>query len=111
MRIIRKADKILTVSKRWDEQYRDDNDLTKIKIGNRLRNKKTITENEITEIIGNNSWTKNLCYECGNDCDSIILFGEESDYESSTFYVCHDCLKKAIAFFNPSPTPPNASNV
>ena len=51
---------------------------------------------DIDQIIGNGSWTKLECDECGTIVDAIIQLGQEPDYESSTASVCFDCLKAAI---------------
>jgi hypothetical protein len=52
----------------------------------------------VDAIIGNNSWTMvPQCYECRKRPASVVWIGEEPDYESSTTWVCEDCLKKALA--------------
>lgn len=51
------------------------------------------TEKQITEIIGNPSWTDLKCDECDKKVDSVKIFGD--GYESSV-YVCLKCLKKSV---------------
>lgn len=53
------------------------------------------TEAQYLEIV-NTSWTNNKCNECGQDVNITIQLGEEPDYESSTAFICPDCLQKAI---------------
>jgi hypothetical protein len=94
MIIITKSNLIQNVSERWDFQYRNTSQKDKIEKGNRLRAEKPKTEDEIAEIIGNKEWTRNICRECGNDCETTILLG----YESTTVNICPDCLKRALSF-------------
>lgn len=55
-----------------------------------------LTEDRAAEIIGNRSWTRNECDECGQDCDIVVRLGQEPDYESSTAQICLACLQVAI---------------
>lgn len=52
---------------------------------------------DVDRVIGNNSWTKTACDECGEYKDNLIRFGEESDPDegSNTAWICEDCLKRA----------------
>lgn len=100
MEIIIKKDKIKTVAKRWKEQYYSEGRWTSLaksfnETSKQIYEKllKAKTEKEIIEIIGNSSWTENICDECNNDFDKLIMF---IAYEE-TIKVCKDCLKKAIA--------------
>lgn len=101
IKLITKKDKIKGVFQKWANSYRywkyDDN---KQKIGERLRG--VTDEKEITKIIGNDSWTSNVCNECHNDCNVIIQLGEEPDYESATVHICSGCLEKALKLVNVS---------
>lgn len=36
------------------------------------------------------------CDECGQECDMLILLGQEPDYESSTAGICKNCLDRAV---------------
>lgn len=96
MNIISKKNLIANVSKRWDEQYRNTGSKDKILKGERLRTEKPTTEEQIKKIIGNDSWTRNHCHECGNDSEITIQLGQEPDYESATANICPVCLKKAL---------------
>lgn len=59
----------------------------------------TCTSEEVDTLIGNNSWTSNICNECGNRVKDVVRVGEEPDYESKTSYLCKDCLTKAYNLF------------
>lgn len=64
-----------------------------------LLNEKHPTIEIFNEIIGNDSWTRNTCYECNQDKDEIIEFGV-CDYDESYFRVCKDCLNEALNKIN-----------
>jgi len=52
---------------------------------------------DVNRIIGNDSWTSQSCNECNShDCDLVVQLGDEPDYESSTAWVCAECLAKAL---------------
>jgi len=43
------------------------------------------------------TWTNvPTCDECGQSKDAVVRVGEEPDYESSTAFVCRDCLSEAL---------------
>jgi len=43
------------------------------------------------------TWTDvPTCDECGQSKDAVVRVGEEPDYESSTAFVCRDCLSEAL---------------
>lgn len=52
----------------------------------------------VDEIIGNQSWTRIECHECGKDVSEAVELGQPDDYDSYTAVVCVDCLKKALSF-------------
>jgi len=102
MKLEKKKELIKNVAARFKESYfvkgvwvynRDGN---KESIYNNLVSKKPKTEEDIEEIIGNDSWTSNRCNQCRNETDVLIRLGEEPDWESNTFFICKDCLEKAI---------------
>ncbi len=57
---------------------------------------KNLTEVRVTEIIGNDSWTKNNCSICWNDFDRTVRLGEPPDWDSATVNICKECLLKAL---------------
>jgi hypothetical protein len=102
MKIINKEDLIKNVSKNWNSQYAKSSDIDKILISKRLQEENPQTENEISNIIGNKSWTLNICNECNKDSDTTIILGQEPDYDSATSNICLDCINKALRLFNES---------
>jgi hypothetical protein len=57
------------------------------------------TQQQIKEVIGNGSWTRLKCDECGKEVQATIEVGQEPDYESATANLCIDCLRKALEKF------------
>lgn len=55
--------------------------------------------NRVDDIIGNGSWTRCECNECGTEVEGTVRLGEEPDWESATANICKDCLVKALALF------------
>jgi len=100
MKLISKTERVETVPSRWKNQYFQKGQWTygdnKERIYNKLIKLDPLTEEAIVQIIGNSSWTQNICDECGKDCDILIEVGEETDYESSTARICHECLSAAL---------------
>lgn len=61
-----------------------------VKLGN------DVTEEQVTEIIGDDAWTVNRCDECKQDAGLAVQFGEPPSYDSVTAKICIECLCKAI---------------
>lgn len=61
---------------------------------------KNPTPDDVDNIIGNKTWTNLLCSECGEYKEKIIIVGQEPNYESSTAYLCNDCVRKAYNLIN-----------
>ncbi len=101
MRIITKREKIKTVACRWYKAYShmidSPYDSAKKMVFNFLSmlDLNIATEEQITSIIGNDSWTRLKCDECNKPVDAIIEVGEPMDIESSTARICFNCLRKA----------------
>lgn len=95
MKVITKQQLIDTVAK----NYKKGGTLraSQIEVMNRLLALKNPTEDQITSIIGNSSWTRNECTECKKDVNVVVELGEEPDYESSTAWLCLRCLQKAVS--------------
>lgn len=55
---------------------------------------------DVDQVIGNTSWTRVECHECGADAD-VIELSQEPDYESYTACICKECLSKALSLINP----------
>lgn len=61
------------------------------------------THEEVEAIIGNPTWTRQRCDECGQAADRCVRLGEEPDRESATVYICRSCLCKAIDLLDATP--------
>lgn len=103
MKLISRQEKANRVAERWKEQYyqRKIDEWTETRIGDTERTYKAIVAlgnnpipDEIDKIIGNGSWTRLTCDECGEDKEAVIQMGQEPDYESHTACVCWNCLDK-----------------
>lgn len=56
----------------------------------------TPNPDDVDRIIGNRSWTEpGYCSECDMGAAALVMVGQEPDYESSTAYLCRECLAKA----------------
>lgn len=97
---ILKKDKINNIADRWKRAYflngKWEYGEDKVDIYNKLLNINPLTESVINEIIGNKSWTNNVCNECGEDVNVLIQIGQDPDYESATACICLNCLNKAV---------------
>lgn len=54
------------------------------------------SKEQIDKIIGNKSWGKVSCTECGKDCSEIVRIGDEPDWDARWVDLCNDCLVKAV---------------
>jgi hypothetical protein len=101
MEKVTQRDTILGIVKRWEDQYSSYlgdgvNDKNKILAKLKALDLETATPEQIATIIGNDSWTRLSCDECGKEVTTVIVLGEEPDYESSTASLCHECLATAM---------------
>ena len=102
MRIVTKKEKIKNVAKEWKKQYcRGKNWIYgegKKEIYERLIKEKPQTEEEVIQIIGNNSWTENICEACERDVEILVELSNFLDeWDTNVFFICEDCLRKALA--------------
>lgn len=111
MKLITQRQLIQKVAARWREQYepfKDESPLFSVRQGLQVaRSKKQISEEldaldgdtataeQVNEIIGNKSWTRQTCDECRNEVDAVLQVGQEPDYESSTAHLCKNCVADA----------------
>ena len=51
---------------------------------------------DVAAIMGE-GWLSRACNECEEEADPVVEVGDEPDYESSTAWVCLDCLRGAVA--------------
>lgn len=101
MRLITLRDTIKSVPDSFAKQYHRTCDSSKIQKLVQLKNLDTeiATVEDITLIIGNNSWTKLTCDECGEHVQAVVMVGQEPDYESATVCLCKSCASKVINLF------------
>ena len=111
MKLTTQRDLIRTVAARWRQQYEPfshDIPLCSVRNGHRQTIPKkeiaamldatdleTATPADIAAIIGNESWTRLTCDECGKDTDAVLTVGREPDYESRTVSLCRSCVEQA----------------
>lgn len=50
----------------------------------------------VDAIVGGGYWTACRCDDCDKVVDSVVILGDEPDYDSNTAYVCRPCLEKAL---------------
>ena len=103
---ITERDLIRNVAEKWRMQYlRSTPDKMNILSGLLAIDKESALSEDIAKIIGNTSWTELKCDECGQYVKEIIQLGQEPDYESSTAFICCDCLCAAMRVLQPNPEP------
>jgi hypothetical protein len=111
MKLTTQRDLIRSVATRWRQQYEPfthDTPLFSVRNGHRqvipkkeiaasleALDKETATAADVAAIIGNESWTRLTCDECGKDTDAVIMVGQEPDYESHTASLCRSCVERA----------------
>jgi|GEM_PF-1113798 len=103
MHIITKAEIAKGAAERWKKAYCHNGEWRTAGFGSpkKVYNQlmaigESITPEEVAAIIGNDSWTRNVCTECGRDVETTVHFGEEPDYDAVWADVCPSCLRKAM---------------
>lgn len=97
MIVTTKRDLIMSVAERWRRQYPAPLAASdKEEIYERLTklNLLTCSAEEVAAVIGNESWTRMKCDECGIETDWLICVGAAPDLESSTAHLCRSCAGK-----------------
>lgn len=56
----------------------------------------TADEDEVIEIIGNNTWTFLICDCCGEDVDALVDFQLVNESVAPNVSICKFCLTKAL---------------
>ncbi len=51
---------------------------------------------DIQTITGDDRWTMNVCDECGEDCEAVVLVAIEIHHPTDMTAVCTHCLKQAL---------------
>ncbi|MDO8421127.1 MAG: hypothetical protein Q7S99_03095 [Parvibaculum sp.] len=107
MKIITQRDEILSVRKRFFEQYKNHSDnyvfwLSDPKSIGESRaelsalNLETCSVADVDAAIGRAGWIENKCDICREDSPILIQLGDEPDFESRWQTLCASCLKKAL---------------
>ena len=103
MRVITKSQLIAIVAERWKRQYFLSGKGWKQYRGDARATWQQLkelppdaSEDAVAAIIGNRSWTRNRCHECGEDVQVLVELGEEPSCESSTAQICINCLREAL---------------
>lgn len=95
MELVTRNIRARTAAERWRRQYPDD----KAKQPKMAALGDRPNPDDVDRIVGNRSWTEvPTCSECRRDnLPAVVQLGDEPDYDSSTAWVCLDCLRKAVA--------------
>lgn len=56
----------------------------------------TASEADIAAITGDDRWTANLCDECGEDRESVVLVSIEPHHPTDMTALCTGCLQQAL---------------
>jgi len=52
-----------------------------------------VSEEDIIDLIGNESWTRLRCSECNSDVETALQVGSESDATRPCAFICPTCLR------------------
>lgn len=93
MEIILQREKIRSVLARWERQYpvgsgKHDEVTAKL----RTLDFDKVSAAEVDAIIGNGSWTSEMCGECSQYAMPVVGFGS---YGDRNIYLCQTCIGKA----------------
>lgn len=55
----------------------------------------------VTEITGDPRWTANICDECGQDCETVVLVAIEMHHPTDMTALCTRCLQQALQLAAP----------
>lgn len=103
MRLLTKRDRIRQVVELWEAQYgiktdgsRPTCDPDKYVIYQNLcdLNLEECTEDHISQVIGNDSWTDLTCRECLQDSPMVVSMYDRYSDEPDKWY-CHQCVEMA----------------
>ena len=109
MKLTTQRDLIKSVAKRWFNQYERSLDefpslfspSTKTKrmtlTALQSLNTDTATAKDVSDIIGNESWTRMTCDGCSKGVTALLTVGQPRDYDSNTADLCESCVNKASA--------------
>ena len=96
--IIRRSDIVAKAVDRFEEQYGGGlypHHKAKIPELRALPKDGRYSEN-IDKIIGNDSWTKIECDECGERKEILVTIGVDREWDCAAASVCEECVSKAV---------------
>ena len=103
MELITERSRIKGVADAWDAQYGPDfpliHDGSSKTISEKLHalNLSKVSANTVNKIIGNDSWTQIVCYECQKPVTKVaVLYGGDG---TAVFEICESCATKAKTLF------------
>lgn len=94
--LITTRDMIRTSAERWMAAFNQDQPRSMHRLkGARLAalDPETATRDDVKAIVGNDSLTRLLCCQCGQETDAVIVVGQELDWESRTAELCLSCAR------------------
>lgn len=97
MKIITRQSLADEAADRWERQYGDFKHYPNQKeISRKLKAlKRPVIPDDVDRLIGNTSWTTPCaCSICKKYSGPVIEVGDEPDYDSSTAWLCFDCVRK-----------------
>lgn len=92
MDILTEREKLLTVLPRWESQYPPGSGHEETTAKLRALDFQSCTRAEVEAIIGNSSWTNEMCCNCSRYAIPVIVLGRDD-----TSYICRTCVAKAEA--------------
>ena len=98
MRIITRQTLANVCADSWKGQYKSwPEGSDKLEIAEKLTSLGSCPDpDQVDEVIGNTSWTRTRCDECGSVNIPVMELGEDLNYESCTANICRSCLIAAL---------------
>lgn len=93
MQTLTKRNLIDAIAKRWKQQYPCDSGS---QILTELMALSHPTEQQVSDIIGNRSWTINTCTECERSVEVVVLLGYEPVLDNWGCKLCLECIQRAL---------------
>lgn len=109
MELVTTRSQIRSVAERWKQQYPTDQATMHFKSTDAIHARllaldtETATAEDVSAVIGNDSWTRIRCDQCRKDVDAAVVCGEAPNYESNTANLCVPCLESALALAKGTP--------
>jgi len=95
MELVTRQTRANTAAARWRAYARS------IDVRNKLIELGPTPNPDDVDRIAGEGWTDvPHCDECGEDVGVVVMVGESPDFESSTAYVCKECILRALTLIN-----------